>query len=288
MGRIRLRGLCAVAVAVIATATFSACTEKEAPAADAAAGGIESPGIMSEDPPAGAIGSPGIAPEDPPAVAWDPPELSEHGIAAARDFIRQFGIILDLDVALGRINGGFAAFDRRTWQELEIELPSIRPYGIADSFILHDLDGDGIPEIVIVWNHGMEVGVPFTNTLHVYANGGYVEVFESHTGIYFMECDMGYVYLVESFWTSEWHRVTFDDGRIRIGKVAVEDREFANGVTAREGDATRFFDRDEFGAMVGEGDWEHLRGDFPEFALWLDRRAFLRHIPPLEFDALAP
>ena len=214
---------------------------------------------------------------------------TEHGRNVAREFLRGLRIVSDPAIRIVmRDNGELAAFD--AWQEVEMELPLMGRHGFAYGYTLFDLNGDGIFEIVVLWNHAMEVGAPFVSTLHVYSNGEYIDV-RSMDSPRFYGCDQGYIYLQTGSWGYEGlNRVTFVDGGIRFTFVA----EFDNvgwgwpiEITARGDGITRVLQEYEFDALVESSDWEHMRGDFPEFALWLDRRDSLRPILPLELDLFA-
>ena len=217
----------------------------------------------------------------------------EHARNAAMEFLRGLRIVSDPAIRIEmRDDGSFAAFDA-TWQEVEMELPHIGEYGIAHEYRLFDLNDDGILEIQVVWDHGMRVGVPFATTLHVYSNGEYMEVFVID-GPSFYRCDQGYIYLQGGSWGyNTLYRLVFGDEGLQqiIRTMDFEDSAMFFGmhgeIFIHGNGITRFLYEGEFDALVESGDWEHLRGDFPEFALWLDRRDSLRPILPLELDLFA-
>jgi len=170
---------------------------------------------------------------------------------------------------------------------------------VAIEYRIFDFNNDGIPEIAIRWGLSEAAWIPRT-TLHAYVSGEYIEV-GSFGDLDFYACDQGRIYIVDDFiW---WHtpgdttlyEVAFDgSGTMRLDRIAgmhfVDDGNWDWQGGRREGmvkvrieaeGATRVIPIEEYAAMLRDGNFETLRGDFPGFASFMERQGSIFRLAPL-------
>jgi len=123
------------------------------------------------------------------------PQISEYGRQVAEEFLEQF-LSLRYRVRWIYAENRFALECRETGAEIEIASGSFYYCAESRSFVhsarMYDLNGDGIPEIVVQW--GPDESRWNNQTLYVYMNGG----FEAAADIWlhiFYRCVQGKVFL---------------------------------------------------------------------------------------------
>ena len=210
--------------------------------------------------------------------AWDPPGISEHGSRAARAFLRPF-LTLHADLLFMGDDEGYFILDTYTDMKIAAGPPFFRRgAGGLPEYVqradLYDLNGDGIPEIILHWDVTMLSRWGTGHVLFVYADGAYEEVAELWLHRFY-RCADGHVYLYQGdfgIYTGDFgsiSRVTFDaDGRMRL-ELALEKTSCPAGVTVSADGRSLFIPSDEYSEMLfGDALWDYLYGEgFPVFAL---------------------
>jgi len=208
------------------------------------------------------------------------PTISERGLAAAREFLGQdqFRGLFETIMVWRLHEGCWRAFDIVTDEMLSLDR-------VYTNYRLFDLNGDGIPEIILTVFNINEQGVR-VQELFAYSDGEYRRIasFRETHWMSLLGGDQGriFVILLESNGDQQLYSLSLENGATRVRRIT-------NNWWPHDGFAgeTRDITHEEFRAMVDAGDWEDARDDFPDLVAFLDGLDTLFRIVPLNLDVFA-
>jgi len=213
------------------------------------------------------------------------PVFSEYGLNAAREFLLQYRTLHDPDAIPDRIpleEGPWPRLrlaDRITGLQYESTL-----YRGSSSYIrsysLLDLNRTGIPDILLHTEVVISGNGGNFDTLFMFRNGRYEQVLR--VGHDLLDDGHGNVYF------TSWHGDGITLNRLALENDSIEVTSVAGSFTPdslvlhRSNGTIHEMLGAEFEAMHREGVLGNLLDDFPEFALYMERRAYLNHTRALD------
>jgi len=220
------------------------------------------------------------------AIAIDTrePAISEYGLRVAREFLLAYRTLHDPDAIPERLlleEGPWPRVrlvDRLSGMAVEPSLYRNRG-GYVSGYFLHDFRGNGIPEIVINWYSLEAMGTRF---LYVYRNGAFVPTLTLGGRDDIFSDGQGHIYFTRGGVDgARVYRVMFEDDEMHsfeVGAWFTPDHLFLNN----DAGASHQMRGYEFLALRREGLLGNLLDDFPEFALYMERREYLDFARPLD------